>query len=86
MSMYCSESEVNKKAGYSSSEEEEETAQEKKLRLAKQYLSQIQVEGKAIQSEGPSLSLFRMPHYPFFFARNNVLVMTPSLLFWALER
>ncbi|KAH3819784.1 U3 small nucleolar RNA-interacting protein 2-like isoform X1 [Dreissena polymorpha] len=30
--------------GYSSSEEEQETAQEKKLRLAKQYLSQIEAE------------------------------------------
>ena len=32
--------------GYSSSESEEETAAEKKLRLAKQYLAQIEHEGQ----------------------------------------
>lgn len=37
-------SDDDKKKTYSSSEEEE-TVQEKKLRLAKQYLSQIEAEG-----------------------------------------
>jgi hypothetical protein len=34
--------------GYSSSESDNETAQEKKLRLAKQYLRHIEAEGKNI--------------------------------------
>ena len=38
-----------KDAGYSSSESEEETAAEKKLRLAKQYLAQIEQEGNKMQ-------------------------------------
>ncbi|XP_071138149.1 U3 small nucleolar RNA-interacting protein 2-like [Mytilus galloprovincialis] len=38
------ESDIEGKKTYSSSEEDIETAQEKKLRLAKQYLSQIQAE------------------------------------------
>lgn len=35
--------------GYISSESEEETPQEKKLRLAKQYLKYIEAEGKHLK-------------------------------------
>ena len=44
----CFHSDTDRKGrdeDYSSSEEEKETAQEKKLRLAKQYLAQIETEG-----------------------------------------
>ena len=43
----CFSDPVSRDKTYSSSEEEEESAQEKKLRLAKQYLAQIEIEGRA---------------------------------------
>lgn len=41
---------VDPKDNYSSSEEEVETVQEKKLRLAKKYLEQLESEGTGVKN------------------------------------